>query len=338
MALLAVNFHYVRPRFDAPFAGIHGLTPTELRSQLETLSRVGEFVSRADVSSALQGTRALPQRAILITFDDGLDEQHRFARPVLDEMGIPGLYFVNTSCIDGASLSTVHALHLLRAHTPPDELWSTLRNLAAGDGVKLELEADENACRQYPYDAPEVAHLKYLLNIVLDPDTVARWAAAALPQLGFDPEEAARRLYMSREQVQDLGRRGELGAHGHRHLALGRLDRKVREIEVLRCVAELRRLCPGTTIDAFSYPYGGRQACPPDAAPLLEAAGARFALTTERALNSDLEDPFFLARFSANDVPGGSAYPGGGDFFSAAPERTWFRSTDGRGTALGDAA
>ena len=72
--LIVVNYHYVRSSYDAPHPGIHGLTPFRFEAQLLELGRVGEFVHPADVRAAARGTAALPERAILVTFDDGLRE------------------------------------------------------------------------------------------------------------------------------------------------------------------------------------------------------------------------------------------------------------------------
>src|SRR5437879_1520972 len=125
--LIVVTYHYVRPTFEAPFAGIHGVTPAQLEGQLRRLATAGEFVSGRDVLDAVRGTGCLPERAILITFDDGLREQCEHALPVLRRLGIPGMFFVNTQPIALGTVSTVHKIHLLRAHTPPERLEALLQ-------------------------------------------------------------------------------------------------------------------------------------------------------------------------------------------------------------------
>jgi hypothetical protein len=61
--LIAVNYHYVRPSFDEPYPGIHGVTPAQLDSQLRQLGEAGEFVSGEDVRRAVLGPTELPARA-----------------------------------------------------------------------------------------------------------------------------------------------------------------------------------------------------------------------------------------------------------------------------------
>ncbi|MGN6152514.1 MAG: polysaccharide deacetylase family protein [Lysobacteraceae bacterium] len=44
--------------------------------------------------------RRLPPRAVLITFDDGYDDNHRVAFPLLREAGLSAMFFVSTGHID----------------------------------------------------------------------------------------------------------------------------------------------------------------------------------------------------------------------------------------------
>src|SRR5205807_2449139 len=96
VTLIAVNYHYVRPQYAQSFPGIHGITPAILETQLQLLGRVGEFVGASRIWDAVRGDAPLPPRALLVTFDDGLREQVDNALPILDRLGIPAVYFVNT--------------------------------------------------------------------------------------------------------------------------------------------------------------------------------------------------------------------------------------------------
>src|SRR5205823_7871916 len=106
--LIVVNYHYVRPTYDLPYPGVHGVTPAQLEAQLRLLATVAEFVSGQQVREAVRGTGRLPPRAILVTFDDGLREQFEHGVPVLRRLGIPAVFFVNTHPIASATVSSVH--------------------------------------------------------------------------------------------------------------------------------------------------------------------------------------------------------------------------------------
>ena len=91
--LAAINFHYIRDSFESKFPAIYGQTPAQFEQQLKVLASIGEFVSAEDIKDYIQKDIALPNRSIVITFDDGLKEQYDNALPILDKLGIPAIFF-----------------------------------------------------------------------------------------------------------------------------------------------------------------------------------------------------------------------------------------------------
>lgn len=324
--LIAANFHYIRDSFDAPYPSIFGVTPEEFARQLEQLGTAGTFVSGGDIVAALEGSRTLPDRAIAVTFDDGLAEQYERAWPILRRLGIPAIFYVNTGCIRDGLVETVHKIHLLRAQVSPATLLDELADYAAASGVALDRIDTSRATVQYRYDTPEIARLKYLLNFALDAERQAEFVDRALiRQLGFDEAATSRALYMTPEQVRALDAEGAIGTHGDRHVVLGRLPEAQARVQVTRSLDTLAGWgC--RNVASLSYPYGSHEACPPAAAEAAAAAGLRFAFTMERAINQDLTRPMFLARFSNSDLPGGNAASWTADrLFSDTPRARWHR-------------
>jgi peptidoglycan/xylan/chitin deacetylase (PgdA/CDA1 family) len=324
--LIAVNFHYVRPVFDAPYPGIHGITPDQFESQLKLLAGAGTFVSAGEILAAVRGEARLAERALVVTFDDGLQEQYEHALPVLRRLGIPAIFFINTRPIAEAKVSSVHKIHLLRANLPAGEFVKRMQAGANQRGIQF---ASNDACQKgvehYRYDEPETAKLKYLLNFVL-----AAEDRDLLIDLLFDdvfPNREAkisRELYLDLKQIADLGSQQSIGTHAHEHLPLGLLpqdaaERQIRESSLLIEQWTLRRPF------ALSYPYGSREASSPSVATAAQRLGIEFAFTMERAANRDLDAPLHLARFDNNDVPGGKASRWHvDDLFAAASPRTWY--------------
>ena len=113
--VVGIGFHYVRPSFDQPYPGIFGVTVEEFRAQLELLGRYGEYIGLSDIRSWLLDGKSLPERAWLVTFDDGLREQYEYALPVLDDLRIPAVFFASTSPLHERKPLMVHVVHLLRS-------------------------------------------------------------------------------------------------------------------------------------------------------------------------------------------------------------------------------
>ncbi len=326
MTLIAVTYHYVRPRFEQPYPGVHGITPSALEYQLRLLGEVGEFVSISQVRDAVRGGRALPPHACLVTFDDGLREHMDHALPVIDRLGIPATFFVNTRSIAHRTVNPVHQIHLLRAYTPPAQLRALLQEETGRCGLEVHVGDDVDATAAYPWDAPESAQLKYFLNHRLAVETRdALIGPCFRARFGDDETSISRDLYMDIEQLRALGARVYLGTHGDRHLALGRLSQAAAREDV-RVSLDLLAEWTGVRPFALSYPYGTRETATLQAQAAVAAEGVDLAFTTERAANVDLSKPLQLARFDCNDLPGGRQPCVRADvLFETAPPARWHR-------------
>ena len=296
MILLAVGYHYVASEPPAEPRAIFPVTAAGLAAQLELIGRSFEFVSRDDLLAAVAGEASLPERACLVTFDDGLRCQLELAVPVLERLGVPAIFFVAGKPIAEQQGLYVHKVHALRERVPDDEL---LRLAGAGD-VPVEL-----AQEHYRYDEPDAARLKYLLNMALPLDEREQVMRAAFADVFPDEEAFVRELYMSREDVAELERRhAAVGAHSYAHEPLARLDDEALDRD-LDAVASLLEQVTGSRPRALSYPHGTASTVDLRVARRTAAAGFRVGFTMERALNRTLEEPLLLGRLDANDAPGG---------------------------------
>jgi peptidoglycan/xylan/chitin deacetylase (PgdA/CDA1 family) len=324
--LIAVNYHYVRPAFDAPYPGIHGNTPAQFESQLKLLSQIGTFVGAAQIRAAVAGGAPLPPRAFVVTFDDGLREQHEHAWKVLERLGIPAIFFINTQPIAEGRVCHVHKTHLLRAHVAPGEFVERLQAAAARHGTALPAAVDEaKATAHYKYDDAPTARLKYLLNMALPPQTRDALVDVLFEDVFAGREsEISRQLYMNRRQIAELAQRESVGTHAHEHLPLGLLPAEEAERQLAESVNLLSEWT-GRPPYALSYPYGSRDASSPAVAAAARRQGIEFAFTMERAGNPDLRAPLHLARFDNNDMPGGKAAAWPAEkLFDAVTPRSWY--------------
>jgi len=326
--LVSVNYHYVRPVFDSPHPGIHGIKPVQLELQLETLGRKFVFVSAEQIRIAIQNDgHGLPEKSLAVTFDDGLLEHYEHAWPVLKRLGIPAIFFVNTAPLVDKKVLTVHKIHLLRSQLAPEVFYKLLQQHATKHGVEIELQSrDTIAQSQYKYDTPQVAKLKFLLNFQMLHSDREKIINACFNEIFSGQEtQISKALYMNSNQINELGSLGCIGSHAHEHIPLGNLSIEKAEEQIRLSLWYLEKWI-GYQPFALSYPYGSREVCPPQLGHVLSRLGIVFAFTMERAANQDLSQPLFLARFGNNDLPGGKMSKWTlKNMFSEMPDASWYQ-------------
>lgn len=180
--------------------------PARFAAQMRALANAGyEAVTLEQLTAGWSEGAPLPERPVVVTFDDGYLSQSKNAGPVLEELGWPGVLYLTLRNI-GDSIPEASVRKLLRAgwelgaHTAthPD-----LRTLDAA-GLTRELDDVRTALRErfdrpvlafcYPagrYDASVIAAVKaagYTTATTVDPG----WAGPStprfeLPRVRVDP-------------------------------------------------------------------------------------------------------------------------------------------------------
>ena len=83
-----------------PQPGKMVVTPEAFAKQLDYLAQNGySVVPLSDLIEFLDGTRALPRRAVVITVDDGHISSYRYAYPLLKQHGFPATFFLYSDFI-----------------------------------------------------------------------------------------------------------------------------------------------------------------------------------------------------------------------------------------------
>lgn len=119
-------YHYVSPLpADADDIRIElTITPDIFRDHIEYLKSNGyTAVSLYEVTDAILNGSPLPQKPVVLTFDDGYIDHYRYVFPTLREYGLKGTFFIITAYADHASPS-----HLS---------WQQINEMAA-DGMQME--------------------------------------------------------------------------------------------------------------------------------------------------------------------------------------------------------
>jgi peptidoglycan/xylan/chitin deacetylase (PgdA/CDA1 family) len=305
--MLAVsNYHYIRPEYRNKYPSIFGVTLDEFKKQLLLLRNKGKFVNPIDLLKNSKEILDSKEKFYLITFDDGLKEQFDYALPILDELEIPAVFFVNSCNFYEKKVSTVHKIHLLRSIISPDEF---VKQLFYFDSIAISDLEKKRAQDIYQYDDEKSAVLKYILNFKMTFKEQEEVIKKMFDHF-FEEEHILENLYMDEESLKGLAKRGYLGSHSHNHYPLGLLDLESIKFEVENSKKILEK-STNSKIDLIAYPFGTKEACTDSVGEIAKDAGFRLGFTTTRGCNTGFENPLLLNRFDCNDMPGGKNYKEG---------------------------
>jgi peptidoglycan/xylan/chitin deacetylase (PgdA/CDA1 family) len=319
--LAAVNYHYIRKNFDYKYPSIFGETPEQFEKQLLELSKFGEFISQLDLNEYITNGKSLPEKSILITFDDGLNEQYELALPVLERHNIPAVFFINTLPLVEKKILNVHKIHIIRSEISSDELFTFIKQYLHQEINEKELVKKSKLT--YKYDDEATARTKYILNFFLSEEEKNEAINKIFNEyFPGKEEEICSGLYMNKEAIKDLYKKGYLGCHGHEHTPLALSGEKIIESDIKTSKNILEKIAAGE-IYSFSYPYGTYEATK-GIAKILKRSGFNFAFTMERGIVSDFSQPFYLSRFSCTDMPLAKGYKySDNNFFNHLPVNEW---------------
>ncbi len=126
-------YHYVStPPEDADeYRTDLSVTPANFRRQLQYLKDNGfTTIDLYDLSLAVTARRALPEKPVILTFDDGYLDNYQYAFPLLKEFGFSGTFFIVTEFVD---------------HQNPAYMsWEMIREMAEA-GMRIENHSKTHA-------------------------------------------------------------------------------------------------------------------------------------------------------------------------------------------------
>jgi peptidoglycan/xylan/chitin deacetylase (PgdA/CDA1 family) len=243
--LTVLAYHRV---IDDRAAGFDGLvdnvsaTPESFAAQLELLRRWFRVISLEDLLAWLGGGADLPERAALITFDDGYRDNFDHALPILRSYRLPAVLFLATGCVGN----------------PRPFFW----DLAAYCFRRTRrTQADLPLCglRRWPDEGARVSALRsWLSEAKTRPANEYGDLSRALARsLAVEvPDDAFRNQHVSWRQVREMLRSGvAIAAHTHNHAILSRVPLHRAREEVVaskRCIEAML----GAPVSAFAYPNG----------------------------------------------------------------------------------
>ncbi|HMK22107.1 MAG TPA: polysaccharide deacetylase family protein [Terriglobales bacterium] len=252
------------------------------QGQMELLAREFRPVTIDQVLRFVKGELDLPERAVVVTFDDGYSDNYEVAMPILDRVGVPAAFYATIDCVEKRRVPWPSRLRFAFLTTP-------------------RIEWRDESGRAWPLRTPQDRDASYLAAC----DRVAQLAAddqeQAIVRMESDldrrlPHESGEWM-MTWEQLREITRRGHtVGSHTMTHPNLAFINAADARWELVESKRRLESRL-GQEVVHFSYP------CPALSPNWTEetmrasmGAGYATAVTTSCGLARRNDNPLALKR------------------------------------------
>lgn len=286
--LLVLNYHRIRDPGRGETSFDDGVFDTDLetfRQQMRWLKSATRVLSEEDLLRYSSGAE-LPSGVLCsaVTFDDGYIDCYTLARPVLEELGIRGIFFIPVEILATRRLGWWDiAAFLLKK--------STQRSVRI-DGATYLLGENHSHSLKHILDLfklKDSGQTEGLLAKLSD--------ACGVPLPSKDQQSAELMDWTHVCELRDAGH--SIGSHAWSHRVLATLSAEDQSREILDSRQELRAMV-GADIASFAYPVGGPQHFNEESVDLVREAGYQLAFTFNTGVTTlRVADRFRIPRESA---------------------------------------
>lgn len=300
-------YHYTRDLKHSRYSHIKGLDIDLFRKQIEFFKENFNVVRMEQVIEAVKGGEPLPNKAVLLTFDDGYIDNFTFALPILEEYGLQGSFFIPGKTFTTHQLLDVNKIHYILASADIRKLVVDVKGkMDYYRGKEFDYPSTEELWNQYAmdtrFDGKDTVFVKKILQTVL-PEKLRNQISSDLFEkyVGVSEEQLAYELYMTLEQIRTLKKHGMfIGIHGYDHYWLGNLSPEQMRADVSKALETMEEFIDHSEW-VMNYPYGNFNQ---DVLDFIKKNGACIGLTTEVRPAELGKDPALqLPRLDCNDFP-----------------------------------
>lgn len=264
---------------------------SQFRSQMELLARNYHPVSLEDLVRTLRAGDVLPKRSVVITFDDGYTDNYEVAMPILNEIGIPAVFYVTIDCIENRKLPWPSRVRYAFRTTK-------LPNWTDSQGKSWNLRSPQSREQAFLLACDQCCQLSGTAQEEFVTQVEHQLEARVPSEWGS--------LIMTYDQVRGLLRNGHIvGSHTMTHPNMAQINERDAETELF----ESKRRLEGElklSVSHFSYP------CPALSPHWSQrtvgqsrAAGYSSAVTTNGGVVRTGDDPLSLKRIRPTKTAAG---------------------------------
>lgn len=310
-----VMYHYVRDLKNSRYPNIKGLDIEKFKKQIKFFKENYNFIKIEDLIEYYKKPKEkkIPDKAILLTFDDGYKDHYTYVLPVLLENNIQGSFYIPTKCFQDKKVLDVNKIHFILESCIGNEgkiLKEIEEYLKKNKDSRILLSYDKYF-KEYAipsrFDNKEVIFIKRMLQVVLPEDyrekLVDKLFTKYVCTIGnkiISERAFWEELYLTPEQIRVMGKLGmHIGFHSHDHVWLNSLSKEEQEFQIKSSINYFKEIGLKTEKMTISYPYGEYNE---DTIELMKNYNIPLGFTTEVGkIDLETSDYLKLSRLDTND-------------------------------------
>ena len=313
--LIIVMYHYVRNLKNSRYPEIKGLDLELFKEQIKYLIKNYYIVRMEDVIDSVYSNVKLPDKAVLLTFDDGYIDHYLNVFPILNKYKLQGSFYAPVKAITEHTVLDVNKIHfILSSIEDKHVLLNELKSLITKFKEEYQLHNFDYYYKKLAqvsrYDTKEVVFIKRLLQVeLIKPLRTTIVNILFEKYIGMNEEAFSRELYMNQDQIKHLLRSGmHIGNHGYNHYWWHNLDEVSMRTEIELSTTFLKKIGVNENHLTAAYPYGSYD---DQSIKVLNEFGYKLAVTTEVDIAVPIyRKRFLMPRLDTNDLPKDSNYTG----------------------------
>lgn len=290
--LRILAYHRVLDDAPAAFAFDEELisaTTGAFRQQMDFVRRNFNVINFQQLYECERAGRAWPERALIVTFDDGYRDNYANAFPILKEMRLGATIFLAASHINQAKLFWWDLIaYCFKQTRRPSVTFSEIDAAPFALDSSHERRKAVDRVLEWIKRVPEDAKNSFLARLHEQLDVAL-------------PSDLAAGMHLSWEEVREMAAGGiEFGSHTMTHPVLANVSAAQLKDEVCRSKTILERELRREVV-SFSYPVGGRSDFNQSVKQAVKECGYRFAVSYQEGIAEKASDHYSLPRIHVEE-------------------------------------
>lgn len=303
-----IMYHYVRDLQHSRYPQIKGLDLNLFKQQVLYLIKNYNFIKIEQLIDSFNSKAPLPDKAVLLTFDDAYIDHFTNVFPILNENKIQGCFYPPIKAITKNKVLDVNKIHFILASCEDKkriiaEIYSQLNHFRKEYSLMSNHWYFEKLGQPNRFDTAEVVFIKRILQVELKVELRIKIIDSLFKFfVGVDENSFSRELYMNVDQIRCMLRNGmHIGSHGYDHFWLNSLTKDQQEKEMKYSINFIKSIGGNENYYSMCFPYGAYNDI---TLSLLAKYNFKVGFSTKvDVANCTDENLLYLPRLDTNDIP-----------------------------------